>query len=150
MKSKYLTIVWSALLIRYAAIYIPFAAIMAFSMRWSPLLPFTLVFWSACCILIVVEKAGSYTEFDDVNIVQRYFFLTLSVPIVNVVSVRNGHADSIIGQPKSIDMLFKRKDGSEGVRHILQHQFAKEDVRRFLHELLNRNRSIKIDHELLD
>ena len=123
---KYLNIIWSALLIRYAAIYIPLALVISFSQRWSVFPPFTIYFWMTCGLLILLEKFGSYTEFDQEQVVQRYFFLKSRIPISNIQAIKKGYAQGIIGQPKSIEMQFVRKDGTRGVRHILLHQFKAE------------------------
>jgi hypothetical protein len=142
---RLLNILWSALLIRYAAIYLPLAAVASFSQNWTSLLPFTLCFWIVCSILVLAEKQGSYTEINDTDLVQSYFFHETHIPIANILGLKSGHSPGIIGHPKSVDMEFERNDGRHGVRHILRHQFAANDINNFSRQLAKRSDKIAID-----
>jgi hypothetical protein len=81
---KFLRILWSALLIRYCAIYVPLLLVSVLSKNWSLLLPVTIYYWIAIGLLVIAEKWGSYTEIRSTQILQSYFFFktTELVPVV--------------------------------------------------------------------
>jgi hypothetical protein len=81
--------------------------------------------------------------------IQSYFFFKIRIPASNIISIKDGYAPGIIGNPKSIDMAFKREDGRKGVRHILLHQFRIEDIKDFVDELLRRNTMIEVASQLM-
>jgi hypothetical protein len=141
---KFLRILWSALFIRYAAIYVPLVLAAVFSRNMSLLLPFTIYYWLVCCVLILAEKFGSYTEIAASQIIERHFFFKITIPISNIVSIKDGYSPGIIGNPKSVDMEFTRADGRRGVQHILLHQFGAEDIKSFVDELSRRNAKIEV------
>jgi hypothetical protein len=140
---KYLRIRWSALLIRYEAIFTATGLVIIFAQQWSALFSFTLYYWIVCVILMALEKSGSYTEFNDTQIVQRYWFVKHIIPTTNVISMKDGNNMDIIGNPKSVAVEFKRDGGRRGVWHILRHQFKAEELKTFNDELLKRNPRIE-------
>ncbi len=103
-RMRYLKIHWSALLLRYGALYVAMTLAAVFSKRWSVLLPFSLFFWAIFGSLILLEKLGSYTEFTEADIVQRYFFFKYHIAITNIISLKKGYAKSIIGTPEAVVM----------------------------------------------
>jgi hypothetical protein len=145
---KYLNILWSALLMRYSAIYVPLILVAVFSQNWPLLLPFTIYYWVICLVLIFSEKLGSYTELTASQIVERFFFFKKNIPATDIISIKDGYARGIIGNPKSLDMEFRLKNGRRGVRHILLHQFKAEDVKSFITELLKRNANIEVSSQM--
>ena len=120
-----------------------------FSKRWSVLLPFSLFFWAIFGSLILLEKLGSYTEFTEADIVQRYFFFKYHIAITNIISLTRGYAESIIGTPEAVVMKFVRKDGSNGTYYIFPYQYTQHDIKVFAAELAKRNSKIEIDPDLL-
>ena len=125
---RYLKARWSALILRYGAVYVAMTLAAVFAKRWSVLLPFSIGFWVIFGALILAEKLGSYTVFTEAAIVQRYFFFRYDIPINNIISLKKGNAKSIIGNPEAVLMKFKRKDGSEGIYYISPDQYAKQDI----------------------
>jgi len=146
---RYLKARWSALLLRYGALYVAMTLAGVFAKRWSVLLPFSIGFWVIFGALILVEKLGSYTVFTDADIVQRYFFFRYHIAINNIISLKKGSAESITGTPKAVLMRFRRKDGSFGTYYILPDQYAPQDIKTFAAELEKRNKKIEIDPDLL-
>jgi len=87
---RYLKPRWSALLLRYGALYVPLTLAAVFAKHWSVLLPFSIGFWIIFGTLILLEKLGSYTAFTEADIVQRYFFFRYDIPINNIISLKKG------------------------------------------------------------
>jgi hypothetical protein len=143
---RYLKARWSALILRYGAVYVAMTLAAVFAKRWSILLPFSIGFWITFGTLVLVEKLGSYTVFTDADIVQRYFFFRYDIPINNIISLKKGYAKSITGTPEAVLMKFTRKDGSDSTYYIFPDQYAQQDIKAFA---LKRNKKIEIDPDLL-
>ena len=148
-RMRYLKARWSALILRYGAVYVAMTLAAVFAKRWSVLLPFSIGFWIIFGTLILFEKLGSYTAFSEADIVQRYFFFRYDIPINNIISLKKGYAESITGTPEAVLMKFKRKDGSTGIYPIFPDQYAQEDIKAFAAELAKRNKKIEIDPGVL-
>jgi len=146
---RYLKARWSALLLRYGALYVAMTLAGVFAKRWSVLLPFSIGFWIIFGTLIFVEKLGSYTVFTEADIVQRYFFFRYAMPINHIISLKKGYAKSITGTPEAVLMKFKRKDGSNGIYYIFPDQYVQPDIKSFAVQLAERNKKIEIDPDLL-
>ena len=146
---RYLKARWSALILRYGAVYVAMTLAAVFAKRWSVLLPFSIGFWIIFGTLILLEKLGSYTVFTDADIVQRYFFFRYDIPINNIISLKKGYAKSITGTPEAALMKFKRKDGNDGIYYIFPDQYAKQDIKALALQLAKRNKKIEIDPDLL-
>ena len=148
-RMRYLKARWSALILRYGALYVAMTLAAVFAKRWSILLPFSIGFWITFGTLVLVEKLGSYTVFTDADIVQRYFFFRYDIPINNIISLKKGYAKSITGAPEAVLMEFKRKDGSNGIYYIFPDQYAPQDIKSFAEQLAKRNMKIEVDPDLL-
>ena len=145
----YLNILWSALLIRYASIYVPLALLLLFSQRGSMLESFSFPFWIISGILILIEKSSSYAELEHSQVIWRYFGFKSCLPVRDIISIKRGRAEGIIGKPRTAKIIFNKGGGNTGQRNILLHQFRADDIKEFLSMLLKANPSIEVDRGLM-
>ena len=145
----YLNILWSTLLIRYASIYAPLALLVLFSQRGSILASFTFVFWMISGILILIEKNSSYAAFEHSQVIWRYFWFKSYLPVGDIISIKEGRAEGIIGKPRTAKIIFNMDGGNTGQRNILLHQFHSDDIKDFISMLQKENPGIEVDSDLM-